>query len=203
MFLRKILELPVIYNTYQYVAGAERLRKKIFSESIKISSGMKVLDVGCGTGDLIKYLPKDINYVGIDISPEYIDFARSRFGAEKNKEFICADVNELSSNYRNFDTIIAIGLLHHLNDSEVEKLLTNIRECLAPSGIFYSLDPLLEKKQSVIERFIITRDRGQYVRYFNEYEGLFNKVKFSSVRKMARKDLLQIPFTHLFVSAVK
>lgn len=41
--------------------------------------GYSILDIGCGPGDILQYLPS-INYVGFDINRKCIEAARRRFG---------------------------------------------------------------------------------------------------------------------------
>jgi SAM-dependent methyltransferase len=51
----------------------------------------RLLDVGCGAGDLAAYLDPAIGYVGVDIAPTAITQARNRFGARADTEFAVAD----------------------------------------------------------------------------------------------------------------
>ena len=55
-------------------------------------SGLALLDVGCGLGDLPAYLDRrgiDVDYTGVDISEKMIQAARRR---HPDGRFICADV---------------------------------------------------------------------------------------------------------------
>jgi trans-aconitate methyltransferase len=71
-------------------------------------SGKSVLDVGCGLGDLYKYMLTagiEVDYTGIDIVPEFIEVAQHKFPDGK---FECADIFELNGTY---DYVLASGAL--------------------------------------------------------------------------------------------
>lgn len=75
--------------------------------------GMKLLDVGCGLGNLMEYLTQEgvrVNYTGVDILPEMIERARKK---GLNCEFICADVfNDDSFKPDSFDVVYASGIFN-------------------------------------------------------------------------------------------
>ena len=62
----------------------------------EVKSGVKVLDVACGTGVLIPdYLKREVQKVtAVDISSEMIQIAKSKFD-ETKVEFICSDIEEI------------------------------------------------------------------------------------------------------------
>ena len=57
----------------------------------------------------------EVDYLGIDYSEDYIDAARHRFGGRGR--FLVADVGSLGSHrLDDFDVVLALGILHHLDD---------------------------------------------------------------------------------------
>jgi trans-aconitate methyltransferase len=63
--------------------GRQNLRFHILTENLPLEGSVKVLDFGCGFGDLLSFLerarPKlDLYYVGVDLMPEFIKEARRR-----------------------------------------------------------------------------------------------------------------------------
>src|SRR5687768_8485487 len=88
--LHRILDRPRIYDRLQRFLGAERARRRVVDEFFRPVRGAKLLDVGCGTGSLLDYLPEDIEYVGFDLNPAYIEAARERYG--QRAKFFCVRV---------------------------------------------------------------------------------------------------------------
>jgi len=47
----------------------------------KLKGGETIVDIGCGSATILKFIPLDAEYLGIDISENYIRAARKRFSA--------------------------------------------------------------------------------------------------------------------------
>jgi hypothetical protein len=56
--------------------------------------------------------------------------------------------------------------------------------------------------QSAAERYLLSRDRGRFVRTQAEYEKLAH-TWFPEVRANIRQDVLRIPYTHLILECVR
>lgn len=85
----------------------QKIRFKVLSKIADLNN-KKILDVGCGFGDLYQFLVSKniiVDYTGIDIVPEFIDKARKNF---PNIRFQVTDINDLNENY---DYILASGTL--------------------------------------------------------------------------------------------
>jgi SAM-dependent methyltransferase len=65
-----------------------------------------ILDVGCGSGELLRWYRPRAGYLGLDIAPGLIEEARS---AHPDQMFDCGDVR--SASLDPFDTVVMIGLL--------------------------------------------------------------------------------------------
>jgi 2-polyprenyl-3-methyl-5-hydroxy-6-metoxy-1,4-benzoquinol methylase len=73
------------------------------------------LDLGCGTGAFSRRLAERCNRViGIDLSPQMIQFARERSSKYLNIQFEIADVMTQDIGHERFDCITSIATLHHL-----------------------------------------------------------------------------------------
>jgi SAM-dependent methyltransferase len=198
--LRALLSQPFLYNLFQKAVGAEKVRSELVSEFILPKKNDKILDIGCGTAEILNFLPASIKYYGFDISEDYIKSAINKFGKRGN--FYCANLNEPRfKNLKSFDTIIAIGVLHHLSNKEARELMILLRQKLKPGGRFISIDACLIPNQNPLAKFIIMRDRGQNIRTPKCYQGLTNKI-FSKVN-VALKHRHLIPYTHWIMECIK
>ena len=70
----------------------------------------RVLDLGCGTGLLLAYLPPAVGYVGIDISPTAIESARARFQGRPHTSFHTGGFRDWHSPEDNIDCLIWAGI---------------------------------------------------------------------------------------------
>ena len=75
----KILSNPLIYRTYQDLSGGSRARRSFIREHVKPLSRERLVDIGCGPGQLLDLMPQGISYFGFDLSAEYIEEARQKY----------------------------------------------------------------------------------------------------------------------------
>ena len=198
--IRSILSLPGAYDLLMRSLGADRSRRVVVDEYLRPRLGDRILDIGCGTAAIVDFLPKDIEYFGVDLSADYIASATQHYGDRAH--FRVGDVNELDfGSQERFDIITAWGLLHHLEDDEVSRLATTARKLLGADGRFITLDNCFTSDQSPVARTVIRWDRGRNVRTPAEYQALISEV-FDEVACDVRHDLLRVPYTHVIIEAV-
>lgn len=190
--LRGILSSPRVYELWSRLVGGRRGRAALVREHVRPAPKARVLDLGCGPGELLPHLG-DVEYVGIDVSEEYIEQAQRAFAGRA--EFRVGDATRLDPELRGFDLVLAFGVLHHLSDAEAERLLGGACAALTPGGRFVSVDPAFVPGQSRGARLLVGGDRGEHVRAPEEYRRLAERV-FGEVRETVRSDLLRIPYTH-------
>jgi 2-polyprenyl-3-methyl-5-hydroxy-6-metoxy-1,4-benzoquinol methylase len=93
-----------------------------------------ILDVGCGSGKLL-YLFQQLGYVnltGVDLSPEQIQLAQSRFS---QATIIQGDVREfLKDRVEQYSLICAFDVIEHFRKEEVLPFLELIFQSLRPGG---------------------------------------------------------------------
>ncbi|MBC2397535.1 class I SAM-dependent methyltransferase [Clostridium tetanomorphum] len=107
----------------------EKLEKILNLSEVKENSN--ILDVGTGTGVLIKYLLKTspMKITAVDISENMIEVAKSKYKGEK-VEFIIKDINRY--NDKNFDYIFLYSVYPHFKDKEAT--LRHLRKLLNKGG---------------------------------------------------------------------
>jgi SAM-dependent methyltransferase len=195
-WLSGVLSRPGAYRTFSWLIGGNVWRVYL-DQYVKPGSYEKILDIGCGTADILEFLPR-VDYLGVDLSPEYIDSAQKRFGARGR--FRCADVASVNiePEHGTFTLALATGVLHHLADDEAHKLFALARLALQPSGRLITYDGCYVPNQSNVARWFLRRDRAKFVRTPEQYQHLA-VAHFSRVESHLRQDLLRVPYTHLIM----
>ena len=164
---------------------------------IRPEVGSRILDIGCGPGDIVDYLPRGVHYVGVDGSEKYIASARARFGPRA--KFECATIAPgFASRFGGFDIAMANGVLHHLDDTEALALLHAARDAIGKRGRFVSLDGCFVAGQSPVAKWLIRHDRGKFVRSPQAYVDLARQA-FGDVKPHVRHDLNRFPYTHFIM----
>jgi SAM-dependent methyltransferase len=191
------LDLPFAYRYFRRIVGGESSTQTYLNQYVKPASGNKILDIGCGPADMLSYLPA-VAYTGFDISPAYIEAARNRFGSRGR--FLCGDVGltTLEGEEGTFDLVLALGVLHHLNDAGANQLFALARRMLRPEGALVTYDGCLLDGQPAMARWLLAHDRGKFVRSLDGYLKL-TSAHFSTVESHLRNDLLRVPYTHLIM----
>lgn len=198
--IKNLLSVPSIYRLFTSIIGGSSSRQRLVREFVRPVAGMKILDVGCGPADIVEFLP-DVRYLGFDASEAYISEARDRWRGRG--EFFCSTVNTQTLQEGDFDLVLALGVLHHLDDDEARAFFTLAHTVLRPGGRLITLDGVYVKDQSPIARFIIGQDRGAYVRESVKYENLATMV-FGTVAPTVLHDLIApVPYTHLVMECLR
>ncbi len=197
---RRVLALPAAYRAFQGLLGARRARRRFLADWTRPRSGQRALEVGCGPGDLLAELPAGVDFVGLDLEPVYLRAAERRWGGRGR--FLCARAGDAAERLRGerFDLVLALFLLHHLDDGEARRLISAAYELLAPGGVLATIDPVRVAGQHPVARWLIDRDRGRYVRSPDSYRALVEE-RFGAVETAIRGDLLRLPYSHLLMRA--
>ncbi|HKS71926.1 MAG TPA: class I SAM-dependent methyltransferase [Terriglobales bacterium] len=197
--IRSVLALPQAYQLFWNVIGGPARSRILVKDYIRPKTGDRILEIGCGPGTIVPYLP-DCEYVGFDASPSYIEQARQRFPRAR---FVCERVSEYTLAERAyFDCVLALGIVHHLNDPEARQLFQIAHDALKPGGKLVTLDGVWTNGQSSVARGLLARDRGEFVRSENGYVKIAAQA-FDNVKASIRHDLLRIPYTHIILECIR
>jgi ubiquinone/menaquinone biosynthesis C-methylase UbiE len=202
MKIAKIFDNANLYKIFQYSVSRRGTDKIIRDEILKPKNVDNVLDFGCGIGyHANEFL--ESNYLGIGPLQSCVDKANFMF-SRSGAKFIAGDHNALrivpDSSY---DVIMAIGVLHHIDDLIFHEFLKESLRILKPGGRLTTFDPVLHDQQSLLSRWVVRRDRGQWVRKEGEYLSIVSTYFGQNLNSKIYSKLLRIPYDHLAIEAIK
>jgi len=199
--VKALLGHPALYQAYQNAGGFFGARVKAISDYLALRPGMRVIDIGCGPGYILRHLPEGVDYAGFDIDESYIDHARRAFGHLGQfhcRYFDAAAARELGG----ADVVMMNGVLHHIDDGELRDTLSNVRDALTPEGVLFTLDGCYRNGQSRIARWLLDHDRGEFVRDEDGYDRVLRGA-FAKVDLAIREDYSRVPYTFIIGMARK
>jgi 2-polyprenyl-3-methyl-5-hydroxy-6-metoxy-1,4-benzoquinol methylase len=117
----------------------------------------RVLDFGCGCGGFCLAVPGE--YLGIDLNPNCIAFARWRWG-RSSRRFELVELEALDPHAR-FDGVMMVSCLHHLSDAEAHAVLGRLARIVRRRLVVVDLDP---ESSNRFQAFLLAHDRGRFIR---------------------------------------
>ena len=132
-----------LYDPLTRLLGSNRARRDLI-EQAHITSGQRVLDIGCGTGTLAVQLKRervDVEIIGLDPDPKALRRAKAKATrAGVRVQFDQGFADGLPYESSSFDRVLSSLMFHHLEDETREKTLSEVRRVLKPAGSFHLLD---------------------------------------------------------------
>lgn len=120
----------------------------------QVPEGGSVLDLGCGIGLLTEHLPTPtIRYVGLDVSPEFVDAASRRYGSRSGVAFRVADLTK-GDLVEQGDVVALLNVLHLPGLGAVE-LLRKACRALRPGGRIIVSGPTSSRSWGAIESRVL------------------------------------------------
>jgi ubiquinone/menaquinone biosynthesis C-methylase UbiE len=141
--------LTPFYDVVHHVFGLGPVHQEMITLA-GLRSGQRVLDVGCGTGNLLRAIGKrypDIELVGLDPDPRML----ARTGRKARRAGLDPRLDrgfaqELPYADGSFDRVFSSLMLHHLETAAKDTLLAEVRRVLRPDGLLVLADAVLDAR---------------------------------------------------------
>lgn len=121
----KFMEMDLYNDTYDFIC------------STIDKPNAKLLEIGCGPGNITKYLiakRPDFDILGIDIAHNMVELARQNNPTARFMVMDCRQIKHLNAKY---DGIIGGFCLPYLSHTECNDLISNAHELLNENGLIY------------------------------------------------------------------
>ena len=175
------------YNTTQLdpMAAAQRgiMHRDFLAHSLrwthvlyKARIGMKILDVGCGSGNLYEVFYrnrfKPLRFVGVDIRKTAIDKLRGEF-KQLGVTWEAMDIVEDALPKDDWDIITSFEVIEHIGKQNGDKFLRNIKNVMTKNTEFMLSTPCFDGKVGAANNHIINGVVGEYT--FQELKELLER----------------------------
>ncbi len=125
LYQEKFMDLDLYDNTYDFICNSIGKDKA------------KLLEIGCGPGNITKYLLSkrpDLDILGIDIAPNMIELAKKN---NQTASFAIMDSRNISELKTKFDGIVCGFCLPYLSHTDSVKLISDCYDLLNEKGFIY------------------------------------------------------------------
>lgn len=122
------------WKNAQTLEQAQQNKMDLICKKLKLQSGMRLLDIGCGWGGMAKYAAQryGVQVVGITISKQQQAYA--------NRQCKGLPVEIRLQDYRDlnepFDSIVSIGMFEHVGHKNYLSFMKIAHRCLSKTGLF-------------------------------------------------------------------
>jgi ubiquinone/menaquinone biosynthesis C-methylase UbiE len=189
-----------IYDSYR--SYPDGLIKKII-ELGRISQGKKVLDLGCGTGNIAWQIKNKINadLIGVDVSLAMLKVAK-----DKSLEVICTDIDNQQLPFRDssFDTVIGAYVIHQIKN--LNFILSECYRVLRDGALVLltSSHKQIEDQHPIIKGFFpsyVDIDKGRFPD-IDHIDYLLESLAFKDIQH-EEVTVENIPIDHEYLQKVK
>jgi cyclopropane-fatty-acyl-phospholipid synthase len=113
---------------------AQEAKLELICRKLMLTPGMKLLDIGCGWGSLVRYAARHygVSAVGLTISTEQAALAQERC-ADLPVEIRLQDYRETQGT---FDAVVSVGMFEHVGYKNHRTFMQVARKCLKDDGLF-------------------------------------------------------------------
>jgi cyclopropane-fatty-acyl-phospholipid synthase len=114
--------------------AAQAQKSALTCRKLRLTPGMRVLDIGCGWGALAAYAAEHyrVEVTGVTVSDEQVKRAR-RNCAGLPVKIELRDYRDIRGGY---DRIVSIGMFEHVGVAKYRTYMQTVRRCLKPDGLF-------------------------------------------------------------------
>lgn len=146
-------------STLELLEGAHRYHHWVY-DRIRPGLGRRVLEIGCGTGTMTRFLVDRELVVGVDVVDDYIRLTAERYRDHPNVIIRRLDLTQSIGPLRGFrfDSAVSVNVFEHIADDEAA--MKAVHALLPPGGTFTLLVPC---HPALYGRF--DRDLGHHRRY--------------------------------------
>jgi ubiquinone/menaquinone biosynthesis C-methylase UbiE len=158
---------------YDRLTGSPPVRfRRRGAEIFPPRENLKILDVGCGTGEMLAtYAKPGCEMVGIDVSPSMLEVARQKLGS--SAKLLLEDATHMSFPDAYFDLVTCMLALHEMPADARPRVLAECRRVTKPGEHILLIDfhygPYTFPQGRLFKMFIAFAERNAGKEHFAHY----------------------------------
>ena len=126
---------------------------------------------------------------------------KKKYKDKKPKLYSRRFLKKDSTSLPKMDYVLLFGIIHHLNDKEINTLLILCKKVMKKNGKLIIIEPVLLDKQNIIAKLLIKLDRGSNVKSKRNYIKMFKKKFLNVYSKITVQNF--IPYTWFLIICKK
>jgi cyclopropane-fatty-acyl-phospholipid synthase len=142
-FYRLFLDQGMQYSCAYFTSDGNTLEEaqqnklRLIASKLNLKAGQRVLDIGCGWGDMALYLARmeSVNVLGVTLSREQCSLANERakqLGVAGRVRFELRDYRDVTER---FDRIVSVGMFEHVGAHHYDEFFAKVNELMTDDGI--------------------------------------------------------------------
>ena len=139
LFLDKGMQYSCAYfmNDDNTLEEAQQNKLRLIASKLNLKAGQRVLDIGCGWGDMALYLARmeNVSVLGVTLSKEQCSLANNRaeqLGLADRVRFELRDYRDVAER---FDRIVSVGMFEHVGVHHYGEFFAKVNQLMAEEGI--------------------------------------------------------------------
>ena len=159
-----------------FLGCADVMRRQVIPPIAAFARGgrapLRILDVGCGTGRTLLQLSRalpDQRYVGIDLSPFYLERARELLREVPDRSLLCENAEALPFRDGWFDVVTTTYLFHELPAGARRRAMAEMCRVLRPGGLFVLEDSAQLAEAEDLAYFLSAFAKQMHEPFYRDY----------------------------------
>ena len=142
-FYRFFLDDNMLYSCAYFrdpgetLEEAQRNKLRLLASKLCLREGMRVLDIGCGWGDLALYLARleNVHVTGVTLSKEQQKLATERARQAGLADRVTFELRDYRDVDDKFDRIVSVGMFEHVGVQHYDEFFSHLNALMPDDGI--------------------------------------------------------------------
>lgn len=139
LFLDEGMQYSCAYFTDENdtLEQAQRNKLRLIAAKLNLKPGLKILDIGCGWGDLALYLAEleQVEVLGVTLSKEQCKLATQRAQNAKLADRVKFELIDYRKVAGRFDRIVSVGMFEHVGVQHYGEFFGKINDLMVDDGL--------------------------------------------------------------------